>query len=274
VEGLRQDVTVIVTSYLNTAWYTKQLRELTRPCPEGVEAAQAPTRIICQRPYVPDGRAAYTSAPDTLPEGTAALVLDAPVRPPTRAILDLDDATIDRTAQSYVPLDQSRVLQMGDVQARLQAGMLLYPWHQFGLAIINTSLGERPIHFASSGNAASALGLNGYLVRQGLAHKVHEGPMPETAPEGVVPMPPDSPLMSVTGRWLDAPRTETLFEEVFVHRGGIPDWDHWPDQSTIGIPNYYAWGYYALAQAAYQQYEDARAEAFQAEADRWSTLGN
>jgi adenylosuccinate lyase len=30
VEGIRQDVTVMVTSYLNTPWYTEQLKRLTR----------------------------------------------------------------------------------------------------------------------------------------------------------------------------------------------------------------------------------------------------
>ena len=32
VEGIRRDVTVAVTSYLNTPWYVRQLRDLTGPC--------------------------------------------------------------------------------------------------------------------------------------------------------------------------------------------------------------------------------------------------
>ena len=36
VEGIRRDVTVIVTSYLNTEWYTGQLKRLPPPCPAGV----------------------------------------------------------------------------------------------------------------------------------------------------------------------------------------------------------------------------------------------
>ena len=34
-EGIRPDLTVIVTSYLNIDWYAFQLRGLTTPCAEG-----------------------------------------------------------------------------------------------------------------------------------------------------------------------------------------------------------------------------------------------
>ena len=38
VEAIRRDVTVIVMPYLATTWYTKQIRDLARPCPSGVSA--------------------------------------------------------------------------------------------------------------------------------------------------------------------------------------------------------------------------------------------
>ena len=41
----------VVLSYLNTDWYPKQLKNLTRPCPAGVDPLADPTRIICQRPF-------------------------------------------------------------------------------------------------------------------------------------------------------------------------------------------------------------------------------
>jgi hypothetical protein len=74
---------------------------------------------------------------------------------------------------------------------------------------------------------------------------------------------------------VDVDRTTTLFDEVFVHRGGVPDeWDHWPDRSTLGIPSYYAWGYIALAQAALQRNEAEVLARYQQRAEAWSVLAD
>ncbi len=276
VENIRKDVTVIVTSYLNTPWYTKQLRELTAPCPDGTSAADDPTRILCQRRYVPpeDARAVYVPDSAAVPEGAVPLIVDAPVTPPTRSIIPLDDATIDRVARSYSQLDRSQTLQLGNVQATLQAGQLLYPWQQYALTLINASLGDRPVYFASSGNAAASMGLDRYLVRQGLAFKLVDGE-PEEVVEGVAPVNAGSPYRSVTGPWVDVARTRTLVEEVFVHRSEIPDaWGHWPDQATIGIPNYYAWAHLALAQVAAQRGDGDALAVHQERAQAWTELGS
>jgi len=273
VEEVRQDVTVIVTSYLNTPWYTKQIRDLTEPCAEGEDPSDAPTRIVCQRPYTAETTdAAYVADPADAPEGKVPLVVDEPVTKPARGILPLDDATIDRVAGSYTQLEDTQVLQLGNLQASLPAGTALFPWQQYGLAILNTALGDRPIYFASSGNAASSLGVNPYLVRQGLAFRLSNGP-PSELSEGIVSTA-GSPYSTVTGDHVDVPRTGTLVNEVFVHRGGIPDaWGHWPDQSTIGIPNYYAWTYLSLAQAAAQAGDAEALERFQERAQAWTVLG-
>ena len=42
VEGIRRDVVVAVTSYLNTDWYVKQLRGLSRPCGPGRGPGRGP----------------------------------------------------------------------------------------------------------------------------------------------------------------------------------------------------------------------------------------
>jgi hypothetical protein len=273
-EGIRQDVTVIVTSYLNTDWYAKQLRDITSPCPSGVSATDDPTRIICQREYTAtETGAAYVSAEaeagDKIP-----IVLREPLGTPTRSILSLDDATIERVAQSYSQIDRDQGVQLGNVTATIREGQVLYPWQQYALLLISESIGERPIYFASSGNAAASLGLDSHLVRHGLAFKLHNGSLGEAPPAGVVQMG-RTPYATVTGAWVDVPRTNLLTEEVFIHRTGIPDaWTHWPDQATIGIPNYYAWTYLALAQAALQVGDSTSLARYQERSEAWAVLGN
>jgi len=71
------------------------------------------------------------------------------------------------------------------------------------------------------------------------------------------------------------PRTADLLNNVFQHHTGIPDkWGHWPDRSTIGIPNYYFWAYLALTQAEIQKGDEQKAHYYQQRAQAWSTLGN
>ena len=271
VEGVRRDVTVAVTSYLNTHWYVKQLRELTRPCAPGEDPDAEPTRILCQRPYTAENTdAIYTHDPtEARSDGKTPILLSRPVQLPTRSVFrdDMSDEVVDRVARSYVPMGEDRVVDLGLVTARLTGGPgeYMFPWHQFSLAAISNSLGDRPVYFASSGSAASAFGLRSYVVRQGLAFRLWTG-TPEGAP-GVVRNTDASVLTGVVGPWIDVERTRVLAEEVYVHRGGIPDeWEYWPDLSTVGIPNYYSWVYYALYRDA-ERRGDAEAQA--ALRERW-----
>jgi hypothetical protein len=274
VEGTRRDVTVIVTSYLNTEWYTKQLKALTAPCPPGTDPSSDWSRIQCQRPYTGENTGAvYTTDPGSVGD-RIPLPLAAPVRAPTKSIIPLDDATIDRVAMSYAEVPETRVLQLGNVRATIQGGRYLMPWEQYALTLINHVIDERPIYFASSGNAASLLGVNEYLVRQGLAFRLHNGAIPETLPPGTVSMP-EGRYTPVTGRWVDIPRTSTLVDEVFMHRSDLPDgWGHWPDHATIGIPNYYAWAYMALLQAAILANDEEGITRYQDRAEAWTILGS
>jgi hypothetical protein len=63
-------------------------------------------------------------------------------------------------------------------------------------------------------------------------------------------------------------------DDVFEHGGGIPYWDHWPDHATIGIPNYYAWAYWGLAQAALDRGDEEAMERYQRLAEDWTLLGS
>jgi len=278
VEGIRRDVTVIVTSYLNIDWYAFQLRKLTTPCPAGVDPESDRTRIICQRPYGSGGSpgAEYADASDAQTvraSGKTFLPLGRSVTPPTRSILVLDDATIQRVSQTAMPLREERTLDLGNgVLARLRGGSYIEPWHQFALSIIASAMGDRPVYFASSGNAADHLGLRPYIVREGLAFRLNPGlPDPETM-RGIVELSP-SPLTGVTGIWLNVERTQALAWEVFVHRDGLPDeWEFWPHRAVLGIPSYYSWVHYALYQAGLQQNRPETAEENLERADAWARL--
>lgn len=250
VEGIRQDVTVIVTSYLNTAWYATQLRDRTTPCAAGVDPASDPSLAICQRPF----------------EGASGQ--------PTTPIMNLDDATIEAVATSLPIIREDTPYTAGPVQAVLPGGRYLEPWMQYALGIMATSVGQRPIYFASSGNAPEALGLQDHIVREGLAFRLIAGdPDSTAAAEGWVDTR-TTPLRAVVGPYVDYERTAELASEVFIHRGGLPEWREWPDHSTIGIPNYYAWVYLALAQAAGERGDIEAADQYARQAERWTRLGS
>ncbi len=274
VEGVRRDVTVIVTTYLNTPWYTKQTRDLARPCPPGVSAGDDPTRIICQRPYEPDARAEYTTdLASARAAGRVPIPLEAPVESPRRGILDdLDDGTIDEVSERFARVESTVALRMGNVDATLEGGQYLSPAQQFGLSIMSSALGDRPIYFAAR-DTAESFGVGDQVVRQGLVFNLPNGLSPSALPEGVVAIPPSVPLYPLTGPYVDVPRTERLLEEVFRYRGGLPESGRWPDR-TVGVNHVYARAYWALAQAALQA-DDARAvNRFVDQAEWWGALGS
>ena len=275
-EGIRRDVTVVVTSYLNLDWYVKQIRDLTTPCPAGVQASDSRTTIVCQRPYDPqEGEPLYTADPSAAnSQGRIVILMEGPLTPPTRTTLPLENEIIEQVAgpAGYVALDEDRDFFLGPVVARIAGGTVIYPWQQFALRLIQTSVEDRPIYFASSGSAARDLGVVPYLVRHGLAFRLSPGP-PDLNPRNILLEDPQ--IIPVTGAWLDVERTRTLAEEVFLHRTGIPDeWSHWPDRSTIGIPSYYAWVFAALAQSALQRGEDEQRRAYEDRLIAWQTLGS
>lgn len=276
VEGVRRDVTVAVTSYMNTPWYVKQLRKLTTPCEPGVDPGAEPTRIICQRPYEPlaeNTNAMYTHDPlEAVAAGKLLLQMTEPVREPTRSIFPdyLTDERIDQVAGEPPFIVGQDSVDLGAVTATFQEGETFFAWHRFTISAISTSLGDRPVYFASSGSAATVLGLREYVVRHGVAFKLWEG-LPQGVP-GIVRLHEDA--HPVLGPWLNPERTQMLLENVFVHRSGLPDeWEFWPDHSTHGIPSYYSWPYLALYMNAALDEELELAGLWRERALVWSELG-
>ncbi|HET7275825.1 MAG TPA: DUF2723 domain-containing protein [Longimicrobiaceae bacterium] len=229
VEGIRQDVTVIVWSYLNTPWYAKQVRDLARPCAEPGAAAEEPTRIVCQRRFEPDEAPAFYT--DTIA--------------PTEGILPLTDAEIDRvTTTGYVQLPASMTFEARGIEATLPAGTILPAADQFILTIVKEAWGDRPVYFAATTNAHRNLGLDDYVARQGVAYKLLT---PEEIGE-VVPMPQNQPYSIIYGAYMDVERTRKLLWEEFMYHN-LLEAPHWKDDSTRNIPTYYGYAHIALAQA-------------------------
>ena len=209
--------------------------------------------------------------------GKRAILLSEPVRPPRTSIYPetLDDPTIEQIVRSMPRIDQDMQIDLGPIVARVARGQSLLPWQQFVLLSIRHSLGDRPIYFASSGSAASTFGLRPHIIRQGLAFRLWPGDPGELADRGVVANQVASAYSGVIGPWVDIERSRLLADEVFMHRTGIPDeWSFWPDYSTIGIPNYYAWLYLGLLQDAQQRGDQDEVDRLGERWNAWSVLGS
>jgi hypothetical protein len=113
--------------------------------------------------------------------------------------------------------------------------------------IISTAIEDRPIYFAMTTQAFDTLKLRPYLLRQGVASKLSNGALADDPASGIAELGPE--YQQVT-RFVDVQRTDTLLNDVYIHRGGFPDdWTRWPDAGTENVPAFYAATYTALAAA-------------------------
>jgi hypothetical protein len=271
-EGIRQDVTVIVMSYLNTPWYAKQLRDLTQPCPPGVSAADDPTRIICQRPYRPEqGPEFYRHyIMGDVPAGTTERR-----GPPTGTILPLTDREIDQVTATPATMTRApQPFSVHNISTVIPAQQVMVPADIFLAQIVHAGLGDRPIYFAMTTQAYDNLALRQFLIRQGVALKLNNGPVEADPARGIYEVP-QSQLTGIIGPYIDVPRTETLLSDVFIHRGGFPDaWGHWVDSATDAIPAYYGYSHLGLAYV-YEAYgESEAANRHMSAGERWLRLAN
>lgn len=240
VEGLRQDVTVIVWSYLATPWYAEQLRDLTQPCGDD-DPKRDRTTIICQRPFEP-----HKAIP--LYGGR-----DWPV--PTRSILEMTNAEVERIPECY-PIDRrtgqcgvfedTMTVPFGDIAGFVRRGDYLWRNDILVARIMQTAAGDRPIYFASTTGTFERFNIQPYMIRQGVAFKLATSEIQPT--ESIVPLPPQARFQGgrVFPIWVDMERTRALLDEHFVYRD-LTERLFWPDHSTSGIPLQYYQAYYALA---------------------------
>jgi hypothetical protein len=133
----------------------------------------------------------------------------------------------------------------GAVVLQYPEGTVLEREHQLALAIIQESLGERPIHFASSGGLVRTLGMDRWAVRQGIASRLRIQNLTEV--EGVV-----EASASTGGGWVDYDRTLALADDVYRYRG-LASRRVWSDRATLNIPLHFYFLYMQLADAAIQR---------------------
>ena len=258
VEGIRRDVTVIVHSYLGTQWYPKQIRELARPCPEGVDPLERPTVVVCQRPF-------DTSAAVGPYEGMEPT-------PPARPIIAWDDATIDSLDPGFaVPRDTTFSITP-DVQAAVRGGQVIYYPDIMVYHIMQQAMGDRPVYFAATAPPVyAAWGLQPHLVRHGLAFKVVGGPIEETGDR----IDLSQEMQGSAGPpWIDVERTRALLWDVF-RVDYLEDWEEWPEPSTeASIPTQYYVSYLTLGLAEQALGDIAAAERSYARAEQMLELSD
>jgi hypothetical protein len=202
VEGIRQDVTVVVGQYLYTTWYPRQIQEITSP--------------DRQRPFRPE-------------QGGG--IHQAPARPPENPAIRLAPEEMDRVVGGRS--SGTLTLPLGEVAVQYPAGTFLDRGDQMTLALIYDSLEERPIYFATPSGILGRLGLQPWAVRHGLGAKL----IPRN-----LDAPQDPNLVrtseAVGGEWFDVERSLRLVNEVYTYRG-FRDRLVWADRSTLNIPWYF-----------------------------------
>ena len=142
VEGVRQDVLVLVTSYLNTDWFVRQI--IRRPV----------------REYDPaKGPAIYRGKTWVKPKG-----------PP----IDWTYAQADAQME-YMEIREPQVFRQRNIVTTIQPGVLTRD-QIVTLTLIKDAYPERSIFF-STGGYGRQLGLGKYTLRQGVVEKLVENPI-------------------------------------------------------------------------------------------------
>jgi hypothetical protein len=241
VEGIRQDVTVVVGQYLFTSWYPRQLQRHTVPG--------------AQRAF--DGSHTPGLYPD---RGRPSFAI-------SRALPEQLDGI------SSVRLTEDLTVPFPALAVTYPSGTVMSRAHLVALRIIHDSIAERPIYFAAEGGMLRELGLHPWGVRHGLATKLEPRGPGAMAREDLVQGSAD-----YGGTWFDLDRSLRLYDEVYSYRG-IRDRPIWQDRATLNIPmQFYALAL-LMSDAATTAGDDASADrlrddalAFQRVADGGTAL--
>jgi hypothetical protein len=219
VEGIRPDVTVAVTSLLNTDWYVRGL--LRRPVHE-YDAANGPAAYRGRR----------------WPK-------------PARPVLDMSIAEAD-AVPPYVVLPGPQLFVQDSIRAVVDPRNLPYGVLERAdvlvLRMIRDNAGQRPVYFARTmGGYPHSLGLGRYTLSQGLARKLLPGE--PAASRDTLYVPGDG--------YLDVARTRDLWRDAFRGPEAIARRGEWVDRASVGIPLSYVDTGLTLASALAQTGRDS-----------------
>src|SRR6266540_4091923 len=144
VEGVRRDVTVAVSTYLDTDWFVRQM--IRRPVAD-YDSVHGPAIFrgkVWKKPSGPPLHMTFAQA-DSIPD--------------------------------YIEFRSPQVFQRGSMKLTIPAGYLTRG-EIIVLRLIDDTMGERPIYLSTG--AESGLGLEPYLLTQGFVQKVLPEPVKET----------------------------------------------------------------------------------------------
>ncbi len=194
VEGMRRDVTQAVATLLGTDWYAPNL--LHQPAHPYDSAAGPGIFAGLARPH--PGPALHMS--------------------PAEA----------RDMQPFVMLQQPARFEHAGLSATIPAGMLTRD-QIFVLTFIRDSFPHRPIYFTAPGDYLERLGLDQYLVREGLVYRL-------TSPGD---LDRDS-VVEVPGlEQVNVDRTLVLWDTVYRGQEALIRQRRWVDAPSVSIPYAY-----------------------------------
>ncbi|GJG89240.1 hypothetical protein tb265_44210 [Gemmatimonadetes bacterium T265] len=199
VEGVRRDVLVVCTELLNTDWYARQM--VRRPV-YPYDAAQGP--------------AIYRNGAWPKPSGP-------PVKLTLAEVDAIPPAIALQGAQTFQKVVGADTLRITPTLPQLLKGDLLV------LYLIRDAWPQRPLYISrSTGTYDRQLGLQSYLLTQGLARKLVSVP----------PMPGRDTVVVQGDGYLDLARSVALWDRFEGPPALIARGD-WVDMPSVSIPNLY-----------------------------------
>ncbi|MEX2111117.1 MAG: DUF2723 domain-containing protein [Gemmatimonadaceae bacterium] len=144
VESVRRDVTVAVSTYLDTDWFVRQM--IRRPV-EDYDAARGPAMFrgkVWKKPSGPPLKMTFAEA-DAVPE--------------------------------FIQLNEPQLFRHGNISLTIPPGYLVRD-QLLLLRLIKDAMPERPIYLSTGGG--QGLGLEPYLLSQGFVQKIVDAPIVES----------------------------------------------------------------------------------------------